>query len=271
MITASIVTYHNNIEELKKAIESFLNSKLDIKLYISDNSSDRRIEGICSDSRVKYIYNNGNLGFGKGHNIAVKEAMKDGSKYHLILNPDIYFEKGVIESLAKYMDTNEDVGLVMPKVLYPDGSIQYLCKLLPTPINLIGRKFLPFKSIVNKMDYKYEMRFTDYNTEIEVPYLSGCFMFIRTSVFNEVGMFDDNIFMYLEDTDLSRRINEKYKTIYYPKVTVYHKFEKGSFKNKKLLKYHIKSAIYYFNKWGWIFDRDRKTINDKILKEWGIK
>jgi GT2 family glycosyltransferase len=115
------------------------------------------------------------------------------------------------------------------------------------------------------------MQFTDYNTEMEVPYLSGCFMFIRTSVFNEVGMFDDNIFMYLEDTDLSRRINEKYKTIYYPKVTVYHKFEKGSFKNKKLLKYHIKSAIYYFNKWGWIFDRDRKTINDKILKEWGIK
>ena len=136
--------------------------------------------------------------------------------------------------------------------------------------NLIFRKFCPLKKYIDKLDYKYEMRFSGYDKEMEVPYLSGCFMFIRTEIFKEVGYFDENFFMYLEDTDLSRRINEKYKTVYYPKVHVNHKFAKGSYVNKKLLMYHIKSAIYYFNKWGWFFDKKRKEINNRILREWKI-
>ena len=92
-------------------------------------------------------------------------------------------------------------------------------------------------------------------------------MFIRTSLLEKVGMFDENIFMYMEDFDLCRRIRKTGKKLmYYPKVTVYHKFEKGSFKNKKLLQYHMKSALYYFNKWGWIIDKERKSVN-KIAVE----
>lgn len=269
MITASIVTYHNSFEDLKAVINSFLSTELEIKLYISDNSSNKKIEELCKDNRIEYIYNNGNLGFGTAHNIAIKKALKDGSDYHLILNPDVYFYSGVIEILKEFMDRNSEVGLIMPKILYPDESIQRLCKLLPTPMDLIGRKFFP-KNIEERNNV-YEMGFTLYNQEMEVPALSGCFMFIRNEVFEKVGYFDENFFMYLEDIDLSRRINEEYKTIYYPTVSVYHKFYKGSYKNKKLLTYHIKSAIYYFNKWGWFFDKKRKVVNDKILKEWGIK
>lgn len=271
MITASIVTYHNCFEDLETVINSFLNTNLDIKLYISDNSSDENIESLCKDKRIEYIHNNNNLGFGTAHNIAIKKAILDGSKYHLVLNPDIYFEKGVIDELKKYMDEKIEVGLVMPKVLYPNGEIQKLTKMLPTPMNLIFRKFCPLKKYIDKLDYKYEMRFSGYDKEMEVPYLSGCFMFVRTEIFKEVGYFDENFFMYLEDTDLSRRINEKYKTVYYPEVHVNHKFAKGSYVNKKLLIYHIKSAIYYFNKWGWFFDKKRKEVNAKILKEWNIK
>lgn len=266
MITASIVTYHNNKDELKKAIDSFLNSKLEIKLYISDNSSNKEIEKLCNDNRVKYIYNNANLGFGKGHNIAIKDAIKDGSKYHLILNPDIFFEGGVIEELYEYMEKNEKIGLTMPRVLYPNGEIQRLCKMYPNPINLIFRRFIPIKCIKEKLDYNYEMKFFDYNTEREIPILSGCFMFIRTFLLEEVGMFDENIFMYMEDFDLCRRIRKTgRKLMYYPKVTVYHKFEKGSFKNKKLLQYHMKSALYYFNKWGWLIDKERKKVNKEAI------
>lgn len=262
MITASIVTYHNDIEELKRAIDSFLNSKLDVMLYISDNSSDKKIEGICNDSRIKYIYNNGNLGFGKGHNIAVKEAIKDGSKYHLILNPDVYFEAGVIEGLNSFMEKNGDIAVLMPKVIYPNGEIQRLCKLYPSPINLIFRRFIPFKTVKKKMDYDYEMKFFDYNSIREIPILSGCFMFVDVKKFEKIGMFDENIFMYMEDFDLCRRFRDAgYRLIYYPELTITHKFEKGSFKNKKLLQYHIKSAIYYFNKWGWIFDKKRRIVN----------
>ncbi|MCD7932675.1 MAG: hypothetical protein LUH15_15715 [Tannerellaceae bacterium] len=108
-----------------------------------------------------------------------------------------------------------------------------------------------YKNIREQIDYRFEMRFTDYNQIMNVPYLSGCFMFLRTSVIKEIGLFDEHIFMYCEDTDLNRRIYQKYKTIYYPDVSIVHNFEKGSHKNIRLLWIHIKAAVYYLNKWGW--------------------
>ncbi|MEJ5274000.1 MAG: glycosyltransferase, partial [Spirochaetota bacterium] len=185
-LNISIVIYHNKEEQIKKTIESALNLYLNITLYLVDNSltdSLRDLERI--DKRIKYIFNDSNLGFGKAHNIALKRSIEENIPYHLVLNPDVYFEKGVLEELYNFMEANKDVGLVMPKVLYPDGDIQYLCKLLPTPFDLFGRRFLnfgPFKKIVEKRNEIYELRFTGYNKIMEVPYLSGCFMFIRMEV-----------------------------------------------------------------------------------------
>ncbi len=272
-LNVSIVLYHNREEQIKKAIESVLNTDLNITLYLVDNSSTdslRELERI--DKRIVYIFNNSNLGFGKAHNIALKKSIEKNIPYHLVLNPDVYFEKGVLEELYDFMENNKDVGLVMPKVLYPDGNIQYLCKLLPTPLDLFGRRFLnfgPFKKIVEKRNEIYELRFTGYDKIMEVPYLSGCFMFIRTEVLKKVGLFDERFFMYLEDTDLSRRIHRVAKTVYYPYVYIYHEYGKGSYKSLKLLYYHIKSAIKYFNKYGWFFDKEREEINRKILEKLG--
>jgi GT2 family glycosyltransferase len=73
--------------------------------------------------------------------------------------------------------------------------------------------------------------------------------------------------MYMEDIDLVRRIHVHFKTIYYPFCSIIHKHGKGSYNNKKLLKYHLSSSIQYFNKWGWLFDEQRRKINDKILSQ----
>jgi len=272
-LNISVVLFKNNPDTVKKAINSCLSSKLINKLYLIDNSPTDELSSLSKlDSRIIYIFNNANLGYGKAHNIALKKSIEENVPYHLVLNPDVYFEKGVIEELYHFMETNKDVGLVMPKVLYPDGNIQYLCKLLPTPLDLFGRRFLnfgPFKKFIKKRNQIYELRFTGYNKIMEVPYLSGCFMFIRTEVLKKVGLFDERFFMYLEDTDLSRRIHRITKTIYYPYVYIYHEFKKGSYKSLKLLYYHILSAIKYFNKYGWFFDKERKEINKKVLKELG--
>lgn len=270
-ITGSLVTYHNSVEDVKNVIDSFLNTKLDVKLYISDNSSNTKLEELCDDKRIEYIFNNSNKGFGYAHNIAIKKAEEEGSDYHLVINPDIYYEKGNLENLISYLEENEDVGLTMPKILYPDGRIQYVCKLLPTPFNLFARAFLPKWKWVEKIDSDYELRFTGYNKTMEVPYISGCFMAFRTKIFSEIGYFDDKIFMYLEETDISRRVAQKYKTTMYPQAQVYHKWEKGTHKNKKLRNITIKSAIYYFNKYGWFKDEERKKINEKIKQKYVIK
>ncbi|MEW6655470.1 MAG: glycosyltransferase family 2 protein [Aquificota bacterium] len=270
-INVSIVLYQTPKDKVMRAIESCLRSELVLKLYLIDNSPDNRLEKLSRiDKRIVYIFNNSNRGYGTAHNIAMRKSIEEGVNYHLVLNPDVYFERGVLEELYSFMEKNQDAGLVMPKILYPDGSLQYLCKLLPTPFDLFGRRFLnfgPFKRIVEKRNEIYELRFTGYNKIMEVPYLSGCFMFIRTKVLEKVGLFDERFFMYLEDTDLSRRIHKVSKTIYYPYVHIYHEYGKGSYKNLKLLKYHIDSAIKYFNKWGWFFDKERDRINKKAIEE----
>ncbi|MDT3369898.1 MAG: glycosyltransferase family 2 protein [Bacteroidota bacterium] len=259
-ITGCIVTYKNNPVVLSRAINSFLDTSLNVKLYIVDNSPTNELKKLCSIPGVDYIFMNCNKGFGAGHNTILRSRHLMG-KYHLVLNPDIRFGKGTLETLYNYMEQDLTVGNIMPKVTYPNGSLQYLCKLLPTPIDWIVRMFIPLKSIKSKIDYNFEMRFADYNTIMNVPYLSGCFMFLRKSTIEDIGLFDEGIFMYGEDTDLNRRIYQKYKTLYYPKVTIIHDFEKGSHKNLRLLWIHIKAAIYYLNKWGWVFDNERTRIN----------
>lgn len=264
----SIVLYRNKKEQVLKAINSFLNTELKVKLFLVDNSPDdslRELEKI--DPRIEYIFNNANLGYGKAHNIAIRRSIEDNVPYHLVLNPDVYFERGVLEKLYEYMENHPDVGNVMPKVVCPDGSIQYLCKLLPTPIDLFVRRFIPFKSIKEKLNYNYELRWTGYNIEMNVPFLSGCFMFLRVSVLKEVGLFDERFFMYGEDTDLNRRIHRKYKTMFYPYCTVVHEHGRESYKSFKMLKIHVINMAKYFNKWGWFFDKERDRINKKAIEE----
>ncbi len=271
-ISASIVLYHNKREQLRKVINSFLSTSLKVKLYLIDNSSNNDLKELEKiDNRIEYIFNNANLGYGKAHNIAMQKSIDENIPYHIVLNPDIYFDNKVLNELYNYMEKNKDVGNIIPQVLYPDGDTQYLTKLLPTPIDLIFRRFIPFKNWKEKRNEKFELKFTGYTEINNIPSLSGCFMFLRTSVLKDIGLFDENIFMYLEDTDLNRRIYAKYKTIFYPKVEIIHEYAKESYINKKLLVYHIKSAIYYFNKWGWIFDKQRDIINSRCLKELNYK
>jgi len=131
------------------------------------------------------------------------------------------------------MQENGDVGLVLQKVLYSEGSIKYLAKLWPTPFDLIFRRFSPFRKFTDKRNEKHELRISGYSKIINVPNLSGCIIFLRIDSLRKAGIFDECYFMYLEDVDLCRRIHRCYKTIFYPKTVTYHGYSKGSYKNKK--------------------------------------
>lgn len=264
MITASIVAFHTQHKDLSRLIDCVMRSPIE-RLYIIDNSTNDELRDfVRNHPRITYIHSL-NLGYGAGHNIAIRKALESGADYHVVLNPDIYWQGDVIGELAKFMDANPDVGQVMPKIIYPSGEVQYLCKLLPTPMDLIGRRFVPIKSYQDRHDYEYELHWTGYDTVMEIPSLSGCFMFLRCSVLKEIGAFDERYFMYAEDLDLCRRMGSKARTVFYPHVAVTHEYEKGSYKNRKLLKYHINSVIKYFNKWGWFFDSERRDRNQKCL------
>jgi GT2 family glycosyltransferase len=266
-ITASIVVYKNDLEILSRAVESFLASTTDSQLYLIDNSPTDECRKHFIHPRVEYIFNNKNVGFGAGHNIALKKVLSNGnSAYHIILNPDVYFEVGAVSKLYAFMESDKQVGLITPKVLYPDGRLQPLCKLLPSPFTLFSRRFLQFNPFwINRLNHWYEMRFTGYDKVMEVPFLSGCFMFLRVDSLRQVGLFDERIFLYTEDTDLTRRIHKHYRTIFFPEAVIYHYNQRGSYKSVVILAYHIFSAIKYFNKWGWFNDSEREDINQRIL------
>jgi len=274
-LNISIVTYQNNLDLLRKTILSCLNCSLFFKIYLIDNSPKNKIQSFArefEDSRINYVFNNQNLGFGKAHNLAIKKEL-DFAKYHLVLNPDVYFEKETLEKIFYFMEENPQVGQIMPKVLYPDQSLQYLCKLLPSPADLFTRRFLSklpwgfVKNFLKQQKQAYELRDSNYQKIINVPYLSGCFMFLRNSVLKEIGLFDPKIFMYIEDADLTRRIHRKYQTLFFPKAQIIHQYQKGSYKSLKLMLFNIHGAFVYFNKYGWFFDEERKKINTQTLSQ----
>jgi GT2 family glycosyltransferase len=265
-VSASIVAYRNDPDELVEAIGSVLSTPRIATCTVIDNSPDADLREMVLAAGADYTFAGSNLGFGGGHNVALR-ANLHSAPYQLVLNPDIRFGPEVLPALCAFMDANPSVGQVMPRIVYHDGSEQRLCKLLPTPFDLILRRFLgPLGSRLFKARRdRYEMRSFDMHVTREVPSLSGCFMFLRSSVLQEVGLFDPRYFMYLEDVDLCRRIGSRSRTVFYPHVTVAHGYAKESYRRARLLKHHMVSAMRYFSKWGWFADAEGKARNERVL------
>jgi GT2 family glycosyltransferase len=263
-ITASLVLFNSDITEAKRAISSFLNTELDIKLFLIDNSPEDTLKELANlDSRIEYIFNGKNLGYGKANNLVINRVLGK-TEYHLVMNPDVHFEKGTLEALYTFMQVNEDIGLTMPRVYHYDGTEQRLCKQLPSPKDLLIRRFIPDGKYKDKISRIYNMWDADYNKQMDVPFLSGSFMFMRASVLADVNGFDERFFLYCEDLDLCRRIGQISRTVYFPGAKIYHGYQKASYLNTKLMLTHSFSVIKYFNKWGWIFDKERKRLNKNL-------
>lgn len=262
----SIVIYKNKFSDLELLLEHLV--KTPHVITIIDNSPDNDIEeSLKRYNSVKYIFNNSNLGYGKGNNIAINQSIANNHTYHVVLNPDIEFRSDVLDELTLFMNAHPHVGLCMPNIVYPNLNRQYLTKLLPTPWNLFARRIRFLKRWNRKANKRYELRSTNFQTPFSAPSLSGAFMFMRTSVLIKTGGFDERFFMYCEDIDLSRRINQVSKTMFVPTNPVIHRYTKGSYKFNKMLFYHVRSAFQYFNKWGWFFDKERRKVNRDTLNK----
>lgn len=270
MLTISVVLYNTPAKYLTELLTSIRQITLPFECYIFDNSSQPFAKELIPNSpEFVYSFQNSNLGFSNTHNLLLHKY-SSSSKYILILNPDVYFDLGTIEKIIDFMEENKDVGLLLPRVLNPDGTEQPLFKLLPKPKDLIIRRFIPnfLKFLFNQELSDYAMSWASVHKTFEAPYLSGCFMFMRSSVFKKVGGFDSIFFLYCEDIDLSRRINSEFKTVYFSKAHIYHHFSKASYKKIKYLFFHLMSAVKYFNKYGWLSDKQRDLINKKTKENY---
>lgn len=252
-LSLAIVTYNNSktIENTIKSIVKNIPNEYDYKIYVIDNNSKdntldlvRKIKG-----NIEIIELKDNKGFGYGHN-AILDLIN--SKYHFVVNPDIEIEDtNQIRKMVNFLEKNKDIGMLSPLILNPDRSIQYLCKRNPTVFDMCIRWISP--KFFKKRQDKYVMKETGYNKIMQINYASGAFMVFRTEIYKTIRGFDDSFFMYLEDADITRRVNEVSKAVFYPDARVIHMWERGGHKNFKFAIITVKSMIVYFNKWGWKF------------------
>jgi GT2 family glycosyltransferase len=249
-ITGSIVLYNENLAELKKTVDRFLNIPLNKKLYLIDNTPKSIFANAFMQKEVEYIGVGKNIGFGSGHNI-ILDKIENSSSYHLILNPDVVFQKNVIPNLILELEKDNQIAMIAPKVLFPNGQHQYSCRRYPSIKELFVRRFLFLKPLFRTTIYKGQYRDKDLSNSFYAEYITGCFHLYKTKDFVNLKGFDERYFLYMEDIDICKKIDLLgKKKLYYPKEEVTHVLKQGSSKSLKLFLRHTFSIVKYFLKWG---------------------
>lgn len=257
-ISIIIVNYKSE-EKALSCVESIKASDmagLSYEIIVVDNASgDEGAETIKEKfSDVILIKSEKNLGMGGGNNSGIKKAKGD---YALILNPDIFVNRGAIKKLYDYIKKDKSIGLLAPKLLNPDGSLQYSCFRdfnFFTPV--LRRTFLG-KIFTSSVD-KFLMKDFGHDEIKEVDWVMGSCFIIKKELMDELGGFDERFFMYFEDTDLCRRVHQTgCKVVYNPEAVVIHDHARASADNpwyffmfNKMSRAHIASWIKYFWKWN---------------------
>lgn len=248
MVTGSIVTF-NNMSTIDKTLQTLFEytKDIDFKLFVVDNcSTDGTVEYIKANyPEVEVFVQEKNVGFGAGHNVVID---KINSKYHAVINPDIVFIENAIKEMSDYLDCNEDIGLLAPKIRFPNGKDQILGKRNPHFKYLLASR-LRRGDEPSKLLTEYAMLDCDLTKPTEIENASGCFMLFRTSILKKIGGFDERYFMYFEDADITREVNKISKTVYYPQAVVSHVWNRDSKRNLKLMAVHIHSMLKYYLKW----------------------
>lgn len=181
--------------------------------------------------------------------VAAKHARGD---YLLILNPDTIIAHSTISKALAFIRSHPDVGVLGPKLLNPDGTLQRGCRRgFPTPQAAIYH-FSGLSKLFPKSRRfgHYHQTYLDPELSCQVDAISGCFMFIPRHLFAAIGGFDEQFFMYGEDLDLCWRIKESgFKVWYHPEIQIIHL--KGTSSAKRVLQSRIafyEAMILFFKK-----------------------
>lgn len=264
MLTVSVVLHRTDPALLRSLIDSMADEPVS-RIYLIDNSPEDNLRQQFSGYDKTEYHHIPNRGFGNAHNYAIRLAAEAGSEFHLVVNPDVRWNSPVLRRLVEEMQRRPGCALIHPRVVYPDGRLQHTCRMLPAPLDVFARRFLP-SFMLRKRRQRYLLPDFVYEKEFSPVYVQGSFMFLRTKAVMQIGLFDERFFMYPEDIDLTRRIREKYDTLYTPDVTVIHDHAAASTRFGRMLWVHLVNMIRYFNKWGWFIDPGRKRLNNTMRK-----
>ncbi|MFZ1626895.1 MAG: glycosyltransferase family 2 protein [Candidatus Moraniibacteriota bacterium] len=228
------------------------------EVLVVDSATEEDTEMLLREEfpDVRFFPHAENVGFGRLINMSMLESV---GRYIFFINADIIFRPDTVKTLLAYAKSHPDVGLIGPKQLNFNGSLQSTCLRFYRPMTIIYRRtWLKHLSLGRRHLEWFTMGDFDHTYERDVDWIMGSAMFVSRVAAETVGLMDSRFFMYMEDVDWCRRFWEKnYRVVYAPSASVYHYHAKGSAKGgffrsllmNRLTWYHIQSAIRYFLKY----------------------
>lgn len=248
-LSVIILTYnvrdltHNCLQTVEEAVRA---SKYAIETIVVDNASTDDTVLVLQREfpDVRLIVNETNLGFARGNNVGLAAAC---GRYFLLLNSDTEVEPGAFDALIAFMDSHLDAGACGPMLLNADGSLQPSGRPLPSLWSVFTGMTKLYR--LWKSDFYYQ-KGRDYTIPARVGEVSGAAMLVRRDVYERLGGFDPNLFIYYEDIDWCKRIGEAGYSIYYvPAAKIKHLWQRITrVISEKAYRSSQNSLRYYFMK-----------------------
>jgi hypothetical protein len=246
-----VIVNYNSDKLLGDCLRSIYESikGIEFEIYVVDNNSNDASLRFTKEEfkNINYIENSNNIGFSRASNQGIKRCR---GRYVLLLNPDTLINPGALEAMVKFMDMHQDIGITGPKIFDSDGKIQLSCRSLPS----LNTAFFSRYSLLTRLfpnsqlSRRYLLSDFDHREIREVDWVSGSCMMIRGKLFEDIGLMDEDFFMYCEDVDFCHRAKIKgWRTVYFPDAQVVHYIggsSKGS-KSQTIIAHHRSMYIFY--------------------------
>ena len=275
---AVVILNYNTRDLLDQCLASLREQRGgDFAVCVVDNAStDGSADMVAGrHPEVELIRNPVNNGYAAGNNLGLRHfGFPDhGEARHLmLLNPDTQAPAGALAGLAAFADANPDVGVVGPKLLLMDGTLDKACRRsFPTPevsfYRLVGLSKLFPRS---RRFGRYNMTYLGVDEQADVDSVVGACMLVRADAIRQAGLLDELFFMYGEDLDWCLRIKQitgregrPYRVVYYPAVTVHHVKRAASRRSPK--------AQHEFDRAMWLFYRKHYRATAPFYLDWLIR
>lgn len=265
-LVVSIVLHHSDLPQLRSLLESLGRAAVIVGLHrlpviCVDQSLHEpystEAQSLCQefdaqqDLEIHYIRRDINPGYGAGHNRAFEAA---SGRYQLILNPDVELSEHALKNALRTLDEHDQIGLLVPVGYDVAGQRECLAKGYPS-VSVLGlRAFAPawLRRLFEPSLSRYELRDQPAQTDLrEITLASGCCMWVRRDLLDQVGGFNEDFFLYFEDYDLSLRIADLASVVEHQEIAIVHHGGAAAQKGLRHQLWFVAGAVRFFNRWGW--------------------
>ncbi len=228
----ALVTVNFNSEKethsLLSSLRNLQQNEFTLSIIVVDNASKIRFALLDAEKKqnITLITTEKNLGFSGGYNTGIQEALRIGADYIVIINNDTLVKKDFIQKFLETCENSQQIGIVAPKIYFAKGHEFYNEKYKEAEKGKVfwyAGGFMDWNTVFSKHRGVDEVDHGQYDRVEQIDFATGCCMFIPREVLQKVGGFDNSLFLYFEDADLSQRIlRAGYKILYQPKSVIWH-------------------------------------------------